>query len=70
MAHSRELSPAKIPIVLLANKIDDVAHRVVSQEEGLDLATRLGITMFYEVSARAGTGVDQPFLDLAQLVLR
>ena len=70
MTHSREGSLAKIPTVLLANKIDDAVHRVVSKQEGLDLANRLGITMFHEVSARAGIGIDEPFLDLARVALR
>lgn len=50
--------------VLVANKIDLEAERVVSTEEGQQLAEELGIP-FFETSALRGDNVEQVFFSLA-----
>ena len=53
-----DVAPA---ITLVGNKSDKIEHRQVSYEEGLNLATGLGIP-FLETSASSGQGVSDAFL--------
>jgi len=63
-------------ITLLANQCDLEAQRVVSSEEGLDLAEEMtlrfgsGQVHYFETSAKTGQGVEQVFYNLAATVLR
>jgi len=60
----------KVPVVLLANKIDlrEEGAEAVSTEEGKSLATKLGIK-FLETSAKSGTGVEEAFDELGKQIL-
>jgi small GTP-binding protein len=53
------------PIVLVGNKCDMYAQRVVTTEEGADLAKKLGIP-FLEASAKTTMNVDEIFLSLVK----
>ena len=55
---------AEVPLIVAVNKIDLEAERVVSTEEGQQLAEELGIP-FFETSALRGDNVEQVFFSLA-----
>ncbi|EER01516.1 RAB, putative [Perkinsus marinus ATCC 50983] len=53
----------KIPIILVANKIDVEALRVVTREQGEDYAAQNGMK-YFETSANTGEGIQEAFLYL------
>jgi Ras-related protein Rab-8A len=55
-------------VVLIANKVDCAAERVVSTEEGRQCAEKFGAP-FFEASARSGENVETAFLQLAAAAL-
>jgi len=55
------------PILLVANKNDDVANRHISYMEGLSLASHWRIP-FMEISAKAPTPVNEVFDQIAKLM--
>eukprot|EP00761_Pharyngomonas_kirbyi_P004007 gb/GECH01004011.1/.p1 GENE.gb/GECH01004011.1/~~gb/GECH01004011.1/.p1 ORF type:complete len:208 (+),score=49.22 gb/GECH01004011.1/:1-624(+) len=56
------------PGIIVANKIDQNAHRVISSSRGEQNASAKGFN-YYEVCARSGKNVSRAFFDLVQLVL-
>eukprot|EP01091_Cochliopodium_minus_P002798 TRINITY_DN1264_c6_g1_i1.p1 TRINITY_DN1264_c6_g1~~TRINITY_DN1264_c6_g1_i1.p1 ORF type:complete len:193 (+),score=48.83 TRINITY_DN1264_c6_g1_i1:107-685(+) len=56
-----------IPIVLVANKCDLNEERVVSTEEGRDLAAKFKCG-FIEASAKSNTNVNETFFELVRLI--
>jgi len=56
-----------IKIVIAANKIDLVQHRVVTQKQGLDFATSINVPIF-EVSAKTGESIDLMFQNIAKIL--
>ncbi|KAJ3446164.1 ras and ef-hand domain-containing protein [Anaeramoeba flamelloides] len=60
-------SDNNISTILVGNKID-LEDRVVSKEEGQEVATQYGMT-YIETSAKTGEGVEQAFLTLTKLIL-
>lgn len=60
----------KCDLLLLGNKLDLKDNRVVSYEEGKDLAKKINAIDFIETSALNGKNVDKAFLKLVQQVLR
>lgn len=56
-------------LVLLGNKAEMEDKRVVSYDEGYQVASSLGLN-FYEVSAKTGLGVADGFYDLASQMLK
>lgn len=61
----------KVPIVLLANKIDlrEEGAESVSSDEGKALAEKLGV-FFIETSAKTGEGVENAFAQLGKDILQ
>ena len=55
-----------VPIVLCANKIDQV--RKVSEKEGLQLASEYGL-LYYETSCKTGANIDDMFEFLFKVIL-
>lgn len=55
-------------IVLIANKIDMIHDRVVSTQEGQDLADQLGI-VYMETSAKDTTSIDNMFRQVGYIIL-
>lgn len=55
------------PIIIVANKCDLVNERVVSRQEGLDLANRFNCRLL-ETSAKLRINVDECFYGLVQEV--
>jgi small GTP-binding protein len=55
--------------ILVANKCDLLAERVVTLSRGIELAEMYGIP-YFECSARTGQGVNDAFESLAQLVMQ
>jgi small GTP-binding protein len=56
----------RIPIILLANKVDLVEHRVISQEMGLQFVEEQGLAGYLETSALSGMNVEEAFYQLAK----
>ncbi|NMC06923.1 MAG: GTP-binding protein [Candidatus Lokiarchaeota archaeon] len=56
------------PSALIANKIDLASQRKVTEEEGFEKASDLGM-LYYETSAKLGQGVDDAFQNLLILLL-
>lgn len=59
----------KTSYILIGNKTDLVDERVVSTENGKDLAKEIGAADFIETSAKVGENVEITFLKLVQQVL-
>ncbi|EGG05006.1 uncharacterized protein MELLADRAFT_37102 [Melampsora larici-populina 98AG31] len=51
--------------ILLGNKCDSTDKKVISEEQGRELATELGIS-FMETSAKTNTNVEEAFFSLAR----
>lgn len=56
-------------VIIVGNKADLTSERQVTTEEGASLAAELGV-QFFEVSAKAGTGVDDAFLALSEEAIK
>ena len=56
--------------ILIGNKIDLEAQRVVTQEEGEHLAKQIGASAFIETSAKFGKNVEEAFKNLVYQILR
>lgn len=57
-----------IKIIIAANKIDMVQQRVITPQQGIDFASKVGCQIF-EVSAKTGEGIDMLFQALAKTLL-
>lgn len=64
----KEKAPLNIQIVLIGNKIDDIDNRVVSTEEGSQLAKEHAIE-FFEVSAKDNINIREAVMRLVNLVM-
>ncbi|KAI0398820.1 putative small G-protein Ras2 [Xylaria palmicola] len=60
--------PSRLPIMIVGNKIDLQARRVVEAREGHDLAVDNNC-MFTETSAKYGKDVDKAFSDVVKVLL-
>jgi Ras-related protein Rab-2A len=56
----RNLAPSDCVLVLFGNKLDLDAQRVITRDQGQDLAQRNGL-LFFETSAATGANVAQAF---------
>lgn len=56
----------RIPIILLANKVDLVEHRVITREMGEQFTREHGLTGYLETSALTGQNVEEAFNILAK----
>jgi len=56
--------------ILIGNKIDLDEQRVVSIEEGENLAKKIGASAFIETSAKFGKNVEEAFKNLVYQILR
>lgn len=68
MKEVKEKSPEGVDVVLVGNKIDLESERQVSTEEGSECAELLGVP-FFEISAKDGNFVAQPFNKLGELIV-
>jgi len=59
----------RIPCVILANKCDLIEERIVSTEQGVELARSLGAT-YFETSALTGANVTEAFFALVRDIRR
>ncbi|CAD8182786.1 unnamed protein product [Paramecium pentaurelia] len=59
----------EIAIILIANKKDIVDQRIISQEQGEELAYQLGVD-YIETSAKLGLNVYEAFQRLAELAIK
>ncbi len=57
------------PLLVAANKCDMVNERVVSTQDGEQVANQFG-ALFLEVSAKNRINIDKMYLDLADLVIK
>ena len=57
----------KFPIVIVANKCDLEAERVVTEEEGNQIAQQWGIK-FFEASAKNRTNIEESFITLVRRI--
>ncbi|MFW9807960.1 MAG: Rab family GTPase [Candidatus Thorarchaeota archaeon] len=56
----------RIPIILLANKVDLDEHRVITSEMGMDFVRENNLTGYLETSALTGQNVEEAFTLLAK----
>ena len=61
----KEEVSSRVTIILVANKIDDVNHRIVTKEEGEKIANECGL-MFFECSAKTGENIEHAFNELVK----
>ena len=62
------ISEKDIGLVLLGNKCD-IKERVVSQQQGKEMAQKLNIS-YFETSAKTGKGINEAFLHLAKEIMK
>jgi GTPase KRas protein len=60
----------RMPVVLVANKIDLVSQRTVTTAEGVAFARKLGAGAFFEASAKQRVNVDEAFCELVRCIRR
>ena len=65
----RNQSPKTVLIILVGNKIDLEDKRVISYDEGNDLAIKNGM-IFAETSAKTGDGIEEIFLKSAKEIVK
>ena len=65
LSRLKESAGNEVHLFLVANKIDNIAYKVVESNEGQELAEKIG-TVFYEVSAKTGQGVDDLFAEIPE----
>lgn len=58
------------PCILVGNKTDLEAQRMVAFEEGTKLAATWGNTVYMEMSAKEGTSVEDAFQTLVRMVAK
>ena len=56
----------RIPIILLANKVDLVEHRVITSEMAMDFVREHNLSGYLETSALTGQNVEEAFSLLAK----
>ncbi|MBE0526775.1 MAG: GTP-binding protein, partial [Candidatus Thorarchaeota archaeon] len=59
----------RIPIILLANKVDLAEHRIITQEMALQFVEENGLAGYLETSALSGMNVEEAFYQLAKNTL-
>ncbi len=57
----------RVPIILLANKIDLVDQRIISSEMGLKFVEENRLAGYFETSALTGQNVEEAFMLLAKV---
>jgi len=60
----------RIPIILLANKVDLTEHRIISQEMALEFVSEHNLSGYLETSALTGKNVEEAFYLLAKNTLQ
>jgi small GTP-binding protein len=60
----------RIPIILLANKVDLVEHRVITSEMAMEFVRENNLTGYLETSALSGQNVEEAFALLAKSSLQ
>jgi small GTP-binding protein len=60
----------RIPIILLANKVDLVEHRIITTEMALQFVEEHNLTGYLETSALTGENVEEAFYMLATQTLQ
>jgi small GTP-binding protein len=60
----------RIPIILLANKVDLTEHRVISTETALEFVNEYRLNGYLETSALSGQNVEEAFYMLAKFTLQ
>jgi small GTP-binding protein len=68
MKNIREVKPKEFPVVLLGNKIDLEESRVISKQEGEELAQKYELS-FYETSNKTGENIEKSCLDLINKII-
>ena len=58
----------KPPIIVIGNKLDQQAERVITSQQGVAFANRVNAAAFLEVSAKSGDCVKQVFYEAARAV--
>ena len=59
----------RIPIILLANKVDLLESRIITTEMALDFVKENNLSGYLETSALSGQNVEQAFYLLAKYTL-
>ena len=62
-------APENAAIVIVCNKVDLVDQRIISKEEGEQLASKFGVEHF-EVSAKTNIGINEAFQRVAELAVK
>jgi len=68
MKNIRDAKPKEFPVVLLGNKIDLEDERVISKQEGEELAQKYELS-FYETSNKTGENIEKSCLDLINKII-
>eukprot|EP00928_Gymnodinium_smaydae_P050426 TRINITY_DN33990_c0_g1_i1.p1 TRINITY_DN33990_c0_g1~~TRINITY_DN33990_c0_g1_i1.p1 ORF type:complete len:360 (-),score=44.71 TRINITY_DN33990_c0_g1_i1:305-1384(-) len=63
-----ECEDKDVQMIIVATNLDQQCHRQVSEEEGIALASLLGVS-YFEASAATGAGVEAPFHHIIDLII-
>ena len=58
----------EVPVILVGNKCDLTEQRVISTDQGKELASKWKNTLFMEASAKARINIDEIFSEIIRLI--
>ena len=70
VSEARKQAPKDANIVLIGNKSDLESRREISYDVGYQVASSLGVSSFFEVSAKTGSNIREAFDELIPLMRR
>jgi len=64
------VSKDAVPFIIIGNKNDMQKDKKISTQEGLEFAHSIGINLFFETSAKTGSGIENLFSKITAELIR